>query len=148
MNQVLIEDITELITHLYNTYNSEYSLEQLLEKYLPNISIEKKSEISEKNIKKNKLKKNKQHSIAPDENRCIARCWGGEESVKYNPITEEWTYGVRCKRFKSKDKFCLTHYKQFISNNGLTHGIYNREPNYIKYKIIKNKIEKRFKIDC
>lgn len=57
MNDIIIEDIKNMIQSLNNNYNSKYSLEFLYERYIPNISIEKKSEKSIKkriNLKKKK----------------------------------------------------------------------------------------------
>jgi hypothetical protein len=142
MNDIIIEDIKNMINSLNNNYKSKYSLEFLYERYIPNISIEKKTD---KNIKK-RIKLKKKNKIPELKYRCIARCWGGEKSVSYNPITKKWKYGYQCTRYKSIDKFCLTHYKQFKSSIGLTHGIYTNEPPHPHYLKYKNKIESNFNI--
>jgi hypothetical protein len=142
MNDIIIEDIKNMINSLYNNYNSKYSLECLYERYIPNISIEKKSDT---NIKK-RIKLKKKNTIPELKYRCFARCWGGEKSVAYNPITKKWKYGYQCTRYKSIDTFCLTHYKQFKSSVGLTHGIYSNDPPHPHYLKYKHKIESKFKI--
>lgn len=145
MNEVIIQDINNLVESLYYTYNSKFELNDLLKRYIPNISIEKKSE-KIKNKKKIKCKKKKKNYIPHISNRCIARCWGGQSSVLYNPITKKWTYGRQCSRYKSKGKYCLTHYKQSISSLGLTHGIFTDPPPHPHYLKYKNKIELKFNL--
>lgn len=151
MNNIIINDITLLINHLYNNYNSKFDLDFLYKRYIPNISIEKKNEKSENKSNKynsNKYNKsNKQKKYIPVKcNRCIARCWGGEKSVKYNIITKKWTYGTQCSRYKFREKYCLTHYKQSISNYGCTHGIFSEDPPHPHYNKYKYKIETLFKL--
>ena len=140
MNDIIIEDIKNMIKSIH--IESNYSLEFLYERYIPNISIEKKFEKKKKKITNSKKKNN----IPELKYRCIARCWGGEKSVNYDPINKKWTYGYQCTRYKSIDTFCLTHYKQFKSNFGLTHGIFSEEPPHPHYLKYKYKIEKRFKV--
>jgi hypothetical protein len=151
MNNIIIDDIKLLIKYLYNNYNSKYDLDFLYKRYVPNISIEKKNEISEnklnKSNKSNKFIKFKKRNYIPSKcNRCIARCWGGEKSVKYNIITKKWTYGTQCSRYKFRENYCLTHYKQSISNYGCTHGIFSEEPPHPHYNKYKIKIENVFKL--
>jgi hypothetical protein len=142
MNDIIIEDIKNMIKSLNNNYNSKYSLELLYDRYIPNISIENNSE---KTIKKRiNLKKKNKNKVPELKYRCIARCWGGENSVSYNPITKKWKFGYQCSRHKSIDRFCLTHYKQFKSSLGLTHGIFTEEPPHPHYLKYKHKIESKF----
>ena len=146
MDNIIIDDIKLLINYLYN-YNSSFDLDFLYKRYIPNISIEKKNEIKlNKTIKLNKKKK-KPNYIPSKCNRCIARCWGGEKSVKYNIFTKEWTYGTRCSRYKFRSDYCLTHFKQSISNSGCTHGIFSEPPPHPHYNKYKIKIEKMFQIN-
>jgi hypothetical protein len=142
MNDIIIEDIKNMIQSLNNNYNSKYSLEFLYERYIPNISIEKKSV----KISKKRIKLKKKNKIPELNYRCIARCWGGEKSVSYNPITKKWTYGYQCTRHKSIDTFCLTHYKQLKSSSGLTHGIFSDDPPHPHYLKYKHKIESKFNL--
>ena len=143
MNNIISEDINNLITFLYFKYNSKYSLEFLLKRYNPNISIEKKSA---KPTKKKLIKFKKKNSIPKNENRCNARCWGGLETVKYDPINKKWSYGKQCVRHKSHGDYCLTHYKQSISSYGVHQGNIDEEPPHPHYLKYKNKIEKKFNI--
>ena len=142
MNDIIIEDIKNMINSLKNNYNCKYNLEFLYERYIPNISIEKKSV---KTIKK-RIKLKKKNNIPESQYRCIARCWGGEKSVSYNPITKKWSFGYQCTRYKSNNRFCLTHYKQYKSSRGLTHGIYSEPPPHPHYLKYKQKIELKFNI--
>ena len=143
MNEVIIQDITNLVKSLFYTYNSELELNDLLKRYIPNISIEKKTE----KIKKNKkIKFKKKNYIPHNSHRCIARCWGGQSSVLYNPMTKKWTYGRQCSRYKSNGAYCLTHYKQSISSLGLTHGIFTEHPPHPHYLKYKNKIELKYNL--
>jgi hypothetical protein len=142
MENVISEDIINLIKFLHNKYNSKYSLEFLLNRYTPKISIEKNSTKPKKKIIKFKKKNYIPHNI----NRCKARCWGGEESVKYNPISKKWSYGTQCSRHKSNGDYCLTHYKQSVSSYGLHQGNINEEPPHPHYLKYKNKIEIKFVI--
>jgi hypothetical protein len=143
MNDIIAEDINNLITYLYFQYDSKYSLEFLLKRYTPNISIEKNSVESKK---KKIIKFKKKNSIPSNENRCKARCWGGLESVKYDPINKKWYYGKQCVRHKSHREYCLTHYKQSISSYGLHQGNIDEEPPHPHYLKYKNKIESKFNI--
>ena len=143
MNDIISEDINNLIVFLYSQYESKYSLEFLLKRYIPNISIEKKTvETKKKKI----IKFKKKNSIPINKNRCKARCWGGLESVKYDPINKKWYYGKQCVRHKSNGNYCLTHYKQSISSYGLHQGNIDEEPPHPHYLKYKNKIEKKFNI--
>ena len=143
MNDIISEDIHNFITYLYFQYDSKYSLEFLLKRYSPNISIEKKSvETKKKKI----IKFKKKNSIPKNEHRCNARCWGGLESVKYDPINKTWSYGKQCVRHKSHGDYCLTHYKQSISSYGLHQGNIDEEPPHPHYLKYKRKIENKFNI--
>ena len=149
MNDIISEDINTLINFLYIKYNSKYSLEFLLNRYTPNISIEKKSvEKKKKNKKKKIIKFNKKipKKYPHNKNRCNARCWGGLETVKYDPINKKWSYGKQCSRYKSKGRYCLTHYKQSISSYGLHQGNIDEDPPHPHYLKYKNKIETQFNI--
>ena len=143
MNEIIIQDINNLVKSLYDTYNSKFELNNLLKRYIHNISIEKNYE---KTHKKKKIKFKKKNYIPHISHRCIARCWGGPSSVIYNPINKKWTYGRQCSRYKSKGAYCLTHYKQSISSLGLTHGIFTEPPPHPHYLKYKNKIELKYNL--
>ena len=142
MDDIISEDINKLVNFLYINYNSEYSLEFLLNRYTPNISIEKKSTKPKKKL----IKFKKKNCIPHNNNRCKARCWGGLESVKYDPINKKWFYGKQCSRHKSHKNYCVTHYKQSISSYGLHQGNIDEEPPHPHYLKYKNKIETKFNI--
>ena len=137
MNDIIIEDIKNMIKSIH--IESNYSLEFLYERYRPNIIIQYPK------IKKKRIVTTKKHNfIPPNYNRCIARCWDNG-NTQYNPITHKWIYGSQCSRYKSKSNYCITHYKQYITNT-LKHGNYNQLPPHPHYLKFKNKIEKKFKI--
>ena len=60
MNEIIIQDINNLVKSLYDTYNSKFELNNLLKRYIPNISIEKNYE---KTQKKKKIKFKKKNYI-------------------------------------------------------------------------------------
>ena len=140
LQKIIKEDIFNLLLCIH--YKFQIPLKILLDRYIPNFKIVTK-------IKR----KRKKHTVKPlykfkDNVRCQARCWGGEESVKYNPITKTWKYGTRCKKhIHNKEKYCLTHYNQSKKNGGSpNHGDYDKPPPHLHYYKYKKKIEKRFKI--
>ena len=139
MNQVITQDIHTLIESLALCYNSKFSLSFLYKRYTPTITIQ--SPIQKK---KRIVTSKQQNFIPPYYNRCIARTWNNG-LTQYNPITQKWSYGLQCSRYKSKSNYCLTHYKQFITNT-LKHGNFNKPPPHPHYLKFKYKIEKQFKI--
>ena len=142
MNQVISEDINNLIEYLFYNYKSNYNLSFLKSRYMPNIIIKKKNE----KRKKKKFKLKKKNHVPNIKYRCMARCWGGKKSVKYNPINKKWYYGTLCSRYKSHGNYCLTHYKQSLTSYGLSHGNFNDEPPHPHYNKYKKKIELLFNI--
>jgi len=124
------QDIYNLLYSLHVTYNIDLYL--LLNTYIPNIQFKK-------TIKKQIIKKtNKQ---------CTARCWGGKQFVKYNPLTKKWTYGYRCKRYSIiNSQYCLTHHKLSLKSTHLPHGTYNSSVPHIHYLKYQKKIESQFNI--
>ena len=144
MNSIIINDIHNLISFLFNNYNlSKNNLDFYLKRYSPNISIENNFRKKNKLIKK---KKKYNHYIPHTSQRCIARIWGKPPYVSYDMSNKKWIYGTRCSRYKHKNRLCLTHYKQSISKYGLTHGSFFNEPPHLHYLKYKNKIKKKFKI--
>ena len=83
-------------------------------------------------------KKGKKHTIAIDQNRCMARTWGGSHSVKF--IEGKWICGNQCKRNRQNEtEYCGIHNNLIIKNNCLTHGRIDEEvphDHFDKYKII------------
>ena len=72
----------------------------------------------------------KKNYVPHDKFRCMARIWGGKESVRKN--NDKWIVGYRCSKYKIyPHEFCKMH----CNNN--PHGVYNLEPphnHYDKYK--------------
>lgn len=145
INDIISQDIYNLIVSLNHLYNIN-NLQLLLNRYLPNITINTK----QKHIKKHTTKNRKKHSFhkLPHSNlRCSARCWGGKHSVKYNPITKKWTYGTMCKKTKlHNSKYCKIHTKQSLTSYGLTNGDFFESPPHPHYNKYKNIIKHRFNI--
>ena len=141
LQEIIKEDIFNLLLCIHYKFN--IPLKELLDRYIPNFKIFTKIK-----RKRKKLPRKPTYKFSK-ESQCIARCWGGEESVLYNPLTKTWKYGHRCKRQKyGLNNYCMTHLKQARANkNGLPgHGDYNKPPPHLHYYKYKKKIEKRFKI--
>ena len=124
------QDIYNLIYSLHKTYNIDLYL--LLNTYMPNIHFKK-------TIKKYPIQKtNKQ---------CNARCWGGKQFVKYNPLTKKWTYGFRCKKYSIvNSQYCHAHHKLSLKTTHLPHGKYNDNVPHNHYFKYQTKIETKFNI--
>ena len=145
INSIIKEDIYNLLYSLNYIYKIN-NLELLLKRYIPNITIEK-TPIKKKKRKYTLTKKKKSHSIPSYNNRCKARCWGGKQSIKYNPITKKWTYGTLCKKQKiNGSNYCKIHHKQSLTSYGLTNGDFDSTPPHPHYNKYKNEIIKRFNI--
>ena len=127
---IIQEDYDNFLECIYTKYGvvGGFSLEQLKERY----------HIDKLIIIKEPKKKIIKHKAAIKSLRCKARTWGGKESVKYNRIENKWIYGYQCSRTCiHKQEYCKTHYKQTLTNYGLTHGRIDQEPShnhYLKYK--------------
>lgn len=141
INFTIYKDIHNLLYILHNEY--QIDIETLIYRYMPNISLEKKIE---KQTRKNKKKT--KHSVAPNDIRCMARCWGcwtKNKAVIYNEQNKRWTYGTQCPRKRNEHSdYCGTHYKQSLRPNGLSHGRFDKDPphqHYLKFKklIVKKK---------
>ena len=117
-----LNNILDIIIEKYGHNNNSITKQQLINEFpLQSIII----------IKEFKQKISKSHTI-PIEKRCLARTWGGKESVKYDEINNKWNCGEQCKRTAFKNsEFCKIHIKS------LTHGKITEEPphfHYEKYK--------------
>jgi len=144
INHTLLEDHQKFLKSIYLKYGDigEFTLEYLKEKYkIDNILVVPNSN------RKSKKTIRKLTELEP-RYRCMARCWGGEESVKYDYNTNTWTCGYQCKRKKQSGlDYCGIHQNE-IDNGYLTHGRIDGEvphPHYDKYKIkieIKNSMIK------
>tara|TARA_Y100000022_G_C13059245_1_gene288075 strand:- start:184 stop:633 length:450 start_codon:yes stop_codon:yes gene_type:complete len=143
IDAIIKEDISNLLYSLNFIYDIN-NLDLLKTRYMPNISVQKKPK---KRKKYNVKKKTKTFKIPDSNMRCKARCWGGKESVKYNPITKKWTYGTLCKKHRIKNSnYCKTHHKQSLTNYGLTNGDFDSEPPHPHYEKYKHDIIKKFNI--
>ena len=123
--EILENDYNKFLLKIYKSYglNKHITFEKLKEKYKLQRIVFYKTKIQ---------KKAKYNIQLPDnDNRCIARVWGGKESViKKDGI---WSYGYRCKRKKcSNIDFCKLHMEK------QPHGIYNLEPPHNHYNKYKN----------
>ena len=143
MEQILKDDIENLIQCLHQ-FNSEFSIEFLRNRYLPDITIKKPK--SNKKTYQKRSKQTSKHFIPDQQCRCIARCWGSETPVKYDVKTKTWIYGKQCSKYKTNGDYCSIHYKQYLSPQGLKHGVFSRDPPHSHYNKHKKKIENRFKI--
>jgi hypothetical protein len=125
---VLYEDYTLYFKQIVKLYGNKYNfdLEDLLEKY----------PFPYTNLKQKLIVTRKREPII-DCLRCMARSWGGRESVYFNEKTQNWNYGNQCKNSKLKNKdYCKIHQKLVISK-GLTHGRIDEDVphcHYLKYK--------------
>ena len=138
INDTLLEDHQKFLKSIYLKYGEvgNFSLEYLEEKYrIENILIIP-------NQIQNSIPKTKK-IIRRIKNidrrfRCMARCWGGEQSVKYDNINNTWSYGYQCKRRKQSDiDYCGIHQSE-IDKGYLTHGRIDGDvphPHYNKYKL-------------
>lgn len=123
---VLDDDYNEFLNYIYTTYklSKKISLDTFKEKYKLNRLVFYNSESEKRGT--NTI------SVPDDKLRCVARVWGGKDSV-YKTENGNWNYGYRCKRRCLSDKqFCVLHCKS------QTHGIYSLDPphnHYDKYKI-------------
>ena len=152
INETLIDDHQKFLKSIYIKYGElgNFSLEYLENKYRINNILIVPNQNQNQNL--NYIPKNKK-IIKTIKNidrrfRCMARCWGGEKSVKYDHNDNTWSYGHQCKRRKQTDiDYCGIHQAE-IDKGYLTHGRIDGDvphPHYNKYKIkieIKNTIMK------
>jgi hypothetical protein len=131
------QDIDTLITCLHTFSNNNIDLKTLKERYKPNIITHNPKKKTNKFKSKFKLKQKE---------RCMARCWGGKSSVKYNPLTKKWIYGTQCKKYSVKNNYCLMHYKQTLRSYGISHGDIRSPPPHLHYLKYKQKIIETFGI--
>ena len=144
INKTLLEDHKRFLKSIYLKYGElgGFTMDYLNEKYkIDNILIIPNSN----NKPKKQIRKLKEVDMRY---RCMARCWGGETSVKYDSITNTWSYGYQCKRTKQIGlDYCGIHQAE-IEKGYLTHGRIDGEvphPHYDKYKLkieIKNSMIK------
>lgn len=136
LNQIINNDIEKLIEVLHSYCSKDINIDQLRERYMPNIHSDKKKINKKKKFIVQKKLKNSINTIK-SKKQCTARCWGGPSSVKYNPHTQKWIYGTRCKRKAINSKYCTIHNRLSLRSSGLPHGHYNHDPphnHYLKYQ--------------
>ena len=139
LEKILQEDILILLKHISIKFNIDINL--LLERYIPNIKLYKKIKIKRLNYIRKPLFK------FPNKYRCMARCWGYKESVKYIVKDKKWIYGTQCKKRKfGLTNYCQIHLKQVKKKGIPEHGDFNNPPPHNHYLKYKNKIEQKFKI--
>jgi len=139
LEEIIQKDIFNLLQHVSN--NFDIPLNILLKRYIPTLEIYNK-------VKRQRTNYGKQPNYDfTDNHRCIARCWGGKESVKYIVKEKKWVFGTQCKIHKyGTTNYCLTHLKQVKKKGHPEHGDFDKNVphnHYIKYK---NKIENKFSI--
>lgn len=139
LEEILKQDIFTLLQHVSIEFN--IPLDLLLKRYIPKVKVYKK-------IKRKRTDYGKKPAFQfPNKYRCIARCWGGKESVKYIVKDKRWVYGTQCKIHKfGTTNYCLTHLKQVKKKGTPEHGDFDKAPPHNHYLKYKNKIEKKFKI--
>jgi len=120
-----LNNIVDIIIDKYGYLNDSITKQQLQTEFpLESISV----------VKEFKQKISKPHTI-PTEKRCIARTWGGKESVKYDEINNNWNYGYQCKRTAFENNECCK-----IHMKSLTHGKITMEPPHFHYEKYKKKL--------
>jgi hypothetical protein len=129
-NKIIIDDHNNFLKHIYQKYGKlgGFTLEQLYDRY---------------HIDSILLRPDNKSTSIPNtpepEYRCMARCWGGSEFVKYDKHTKKWSYGYQCHRTKLNDtNYCGIHLREIINNKHLTHGRIDSSvphPHYNKYKM-------------
>ena len=128
---ILEEDYYKFLKSIYLKYGDlgGFTYKDLLQKY----------PFSKIKILKPKKKIIIKHKVANKEHRCVARVWGGENSVYFNRDISTWNYGHQCTRTFSNNetKLCQIHQHQLDTNMCLTHGTILEDPphnHYLKYK--------------
>lgn len=130
MQDFIFETLEEDIDNMLKSITYKYG-------EIGNFDIDDLSNYTLNKIKFYKVKLSNNYSreknfIPPDNFRCIARVWGGKDSVRQ--IDNKWVYGFRCSRYKAyPNHLCNTHIKKN------PHGIYNLDPphnHYDKFKKI------------
>ena len=157
LNKTIIKTIKQhhydLLYSVYLKYGTlgDFTFQDLLNNFnFKQIDIYKNQKCKHKgtiNIKK-------KITIPNNNNRCIARCWGSGSYkvtrdantniwsmgsyISYDPSSNQWTYGTRCKRKTNNSSFCSLHIKQLDKmDSKLTHGRFDSDPphqHYDKYR--------------
>jgi hypothetical protein len=155
--EVLRKDHDNFLESLVLKYGSlaDFTKSDLVEQFpfeKVDVVLEKEKKTYKKRNSNQKCKIEKKY----DNNRCQARCWGGNPKnitynkstkiwsmgnlVSYNENNQEWTYGTQCTNvvLEKDTQYCGTHLNQINSKWGyLSQGRIDEEPphpHYGKYK--------------
>lgn len=131
-NKTIIDDHNLFLEHIYLKYGKlgDFTIHDLYEKYhINNILITPPPTVKPKS---NNIIKKQSNNI--NYNKCMARCWGGKDYVKYDSNLNKWLYGYQCTNQKyTNSPYCKIH----LRHTTLTHGRIDQEPphpHYNKYK--------------
>jgi hypothetical protein len=139
LEEILRQDIFNLLQCVSIKFNIPLNI--LLKRYIPNIKPYKK-------IKRKRTDYGKKQCFnIPKDYKCIARCWGGKDSVKYIVKEKKWIYGTQCKIHKyGITNYCLTHLKQVKKKGHPEHGDFDKKVHHNHYLKYKKKIELKFRL--
>jgi len=139
LEEVIKQDIFKLLQCVSIKFH--IPLNKLLERYIPNIEYYEKP----KRIRTD-YGREENYKI-PKNYTCMARCWGGKQTVKYIVKDKKWVYGTRCKIHKfGTTNYCLTHLKQVRKKGIPDHGDFDKPVPHNHYLKYKKKIENKFSI--
>lgn len=139
LEEVIKQDIFKLLQCISIRFN--IPIDKLLKKYIPNVEYFEKPKRQRTNYGR------EENFKIPEKYTCVARCWGGKDTVKYIVKDKKWIYGTRCKIHKyGTTYYCLTHLKQVRKNGIPDHGDFDKPVPHNHYLKYKNKIELKFSI--
>ena len=130
IRDVIEEDYNNFIKNIYQKY--QYSIDLSYQEFMNQYSMKKLIILAQPSKKKYNM------NLPNPEHRCMARVWGGKDSVFYDDENEKWNFGYQCSRRKNKNSdYCTIHYRQSIRSYGLSHGRVDGivpHNHYLKYK--------------
>lgn len=128
-NKIIIDEHNSFLEHIYLKYGKlgNFTLQELYDRYHIDYIF----------LSPNESKKYTRPTTPTPENRCMARCWGGAKSVKFDQDSKKWKYGYQChKRKTNLTDYCGIHLRE-INKGYLTHGRIDGpvpHPHYNKYQ--------------
>lgn len=135
-NKTIIDEHNLFLEHIYHKYGKlgNFTIHDLYDKYhINNILIKHHLQTTNKPNPK-PINNNNTISNTINHNKCMARCWGGKDFVKFDSKSNKWFYGYQCNNKKyNNSQYCKIHLKQ----TNLTHGRIDQQPphpHYNKYK--------------
>jgi hypothetical protein len=139
LQEIIQNDIFNILKHISNNFDIPINI--LIKRYIPELEIYNKE-------KKKRLNYGKLHNYnLSNTHRCIARCWGGEKSVKYIIKEKKWIFGTKCKiRKYGTTNYCQTHLKQVKKKGHPDNGDFDKDVPHNHYNKYKKKIEIKFSI--